>query len=144
MRLGIRNIEYIPAQNVRDYSSLPAGSSVNFSDFLLSDLKKLPFTPETGDFLENWLDDENGKYSDFTFSASVRRNKEEYRDLLQILLRKRHIFKITLVSGISYIVGSQEYRPKFSYADKVSGISSSEFSFTISLKSLHGVLTCSK
>ena len=90
MRLGIRNIEYIPAQNVRDYSSLPAGSSVNFSDFLLSDLKKLPFTPETGDFLENWLDDENGKYSDFTFSASVRRNKEEYRDLLQMLLRKRH------------------------------------------------------
>ena len=88
MRLGIRNIEYIPAQNVRDYSSLPAGSSVNFSDFLLSDLKKLPFTPETGDFLENWLDDENGKYSDFTFSASVRRNKEEYRDLLQMLLRK--------------------------------------------------------
>lgn len=140
MRLGIKEIQYIPAQNVRDYGAVPAGSRINFPDFLLSDLKRLPFTPETGDFHESWLDDENGKYSDFTFSASVRKNKEEFRDVLQELLRRKHIFKITLISGIEYIIGSSEYRPTFTYADLVSGISSSEFSFTISLKSLHGVL----
>lgn len=100
----------------------------------------MPFTPETADLEEQWSDDETGKYSSVSFNGSIRKDKEQYRKLLQSLLGRKCIWKLTLISGVEYIIGSREYVPKFTYSDGVSGLSSSEFSIRIENESIHGLL----
>lgn len=144
MKLGIRSIESIPVENVDDYSFLSPGSKFDFSSFIKGDLTELPFVPDTGSFSETWKSGADGKYSEFTFSATIRRDKEKYRSQLQSLTGRRHIFQITLISGVKYVIGSRESIPTFGWSDVVSGTSSNEFTLEISNNSLHGVLINSK
>lgn len=144
MKLGIKSVEYIQVESVDDYSFLPPGSKFSFSSFIKEDLKELPFVPDTGNFSESWKSGADGKYSEFTFSATIRRDKEEYRSILQSLTGKRHIFQITLISGVKCVIGSRESVPTFGWSDVVSGTSSNEFTIEISNNSLHGVLINSK
>lgn len=140
MKLGVRNIKWIPASDVEDFSTLPPGASFNLAAFLKADLKELPFTPESADISESWRYDDNGKYSEFSFAASIRADREKYRSTLQLLTGKKAIFVIELISGVKYVVGSREYVPTFTFSDGISGISTSGFSINITNKSLHGVL----
>lgn len=144
MKLGIRKIEYVNIESVDDYSYLPAGSSFDFSSFVKGELTELPFVPDNASFNEAWRSDGDGKYSELTFSATIRRDKEKYRNLLQAMTGRRNIFQITLISGVKYVIGSRESVPSFSWADAISGISSNEFTVEISNKSLHGALINSK
>ncbi len=142
MLLGIRKIEYIDSAYVHDYSQVIPGSSINLASYLEAghSLSQLPFTPETGDLQEQWSDDDAGKLSQAIFSASIRRDKDSYRSVLQSLMGRKCIWVVTLISGVQYIIGSKEYIPKFTYSDGVSGLSSSEFSIRIENDSLHGIL----
>lgn len=140
MKLGIRSLSYVAGTKVSDFSMLPPGSRIKFSDFLSGDLVALPFTPETADFSEQWNYDENGEYSEVQFTASVRADKENYRDILRHLSGKNHIYRVELISGVKYIIGSREFMPTFSYSDRVSGNSSNGFTIMISCRSLHGCL----
>ena len=92
---------------------------------------ELPFTPETGDLEETWLDDDGGQHSKVTFNGAIRRNKDTYKSILQRLVGRKCVWKLTLISGKEYIIGSKEYVPKFTYGEGVSGLSSSEFNVTI-------------
>jgi len=140
MKLGIRALRYISAALVGDYSYLAPGSTFNLSGFLSGALSTLPFTPETGDISEKWQYDDNGKYSDFLFSSSIRADRETYRPVLQQLEGQKAIFEIETTDGRKYVIGSKEFIPTFTFSDSVSGQSTSQFSITISLKSLHGAL----
>jgi len=142
MRLGIRKIEYIDSSHLYDYSVLPAGSSLNISSYIKSghSFSELPFTPETGNLDEQWADDDSGQRSNAQFSASIRRNKDAYKSTLQGLVGRKCIWKLTLTSGVEYIIGSPEYIPRFTYSDGVSGQSSSEFTINIENESTHGLL----
>ena len=142
MILGIRKIEYIDSAYVNDYSQVIPGSSINLSSYLVSGhtLSQLPFTQETGDLQESWADDDAGQLSKVTFSASIRRNKDSYRTILQSLLGRKCVWVLTLISGVKYIIGSRQFVPKFTYSDGVSGLSSSEFSIKLENESLHGIL----
>lgn len=142
MMLGIRKIEYIDSAHIHDFSMLNPGSAFDVSSFIHQDhsFAELPFTPETADLEENWSDDEGGAYSSAIFNASIRKNKEQYRSLLQNLLGRKCIWKLTLISGVEYIIGSKEFLPKFTYSDGVSGLSSSEFTIRIENDSTHGIL----
>lgn len=143
MKLGIRNLKYIAATKVSDYSMLPPGSTFNFDSFLSDNLQRLPFTVEAADFTEKWTYDDNGKYSDITFTVPVRAQKDSYRDILQLLTGKKFIFQVELISGIKYIIGSPEFLPTASFTDGISGISSSGFTLNITCRSIHGVLLAS-
>lgn len=143
MKLGIRNLKYILASHVGDYSMLPPGSTFNFDSFRTSGLQQLPFTPEAADFQEEWTYDDNGKYSDVTLTVPIRADKDSYRDILQKLTGKKFIFQVELISGVKYIIGSPEFLPTTSFSDGISGISSSGFTLRITCKSLHGVLLAS-
>lgn len=140
MKLGIRNLKYILASHVGDYSMLPAGSTFNFDSFRTAGLQQLPFTPESADFQEQWRYDENGKYSDVNLTVPIRADKDSYRDTLQQLTGKKFIFQVELISGVKYIIGSPEFLPTVTFSDGISGISSSGFTMNIACKSLHGVL----
>ncbi len=140
MKLGVRAIRYIHASQVEDYSYLPAGSSFTLNSFLRSQLAELPFTPETADITEKWAYGADGKYSECTLAAAIRAGKDSYRQLLQELTGRKYIFEVELISGEKYVIGSLEFPPTFTWADSVSGISSSSFSIQISCKSVHGVL----
>lgn len=139
--LGIRKIEYLDSNNIHDFSMLAPGSSLDVSLFIKDghSFSQLPFTPETGDLEERWSDDETGKLSSVEFNASIRKDKENYRPILQNLFGKKCIWKLTLISGVEYIIGSKEYVPTFTYADGVSGLSSSEFTIRIENESTHGL-----
>lgn len=143
MKLGIRNLKYILATKVSDYSMLPPGSTFNFDSFRSADLQQLPFTPEAADFSEKWHYDDNGKYSDVTLTVPIRADKDSYRDTLQALTGKKFIFQVELVSGVKYIIGSPEFVPTCEFSDGISGISTSGFTLNISCQSLHGVLLAS-
>ncbi len=142
MILGIRKIEYIDSAYVHDFSQVIPGSSIDLASYLVAghSLSQLPFTPETGDLQEQWIDDDAGKLSKASFSASIRRDKENYRSLLQSLMGRKCIWVLTLISGVQYIIGSREFVPKVTYSDGVSGLSSSEFTLRIENESLHGIL----
>lgn len=142
MHLGIRKIEYIDSTSLHDYSMLPPGSRLDISDFIKSGFgfSELPFTPETANLEEQWIDDNNGKHSQVSFSASIRKGKDSHKSLLQSLVGRKCVWKLTLISGLVYIIGSREYVPKFTYSDGVSGLSSSEFNINIDNESLHGLL----
>lgn len=139
MKLGIKKIQYIHRTKVKDFGSLPAGSTVKLDNFLTDSLSDLPFTPEIIDFLENWNIDDNGRFSEVDITSVVRANKDAHRPTLQKLTGNQHIFVLTLLSGLRYIVGTSSEVPTFSWTDKISGISSSEFAIKIHNKSLHGV-----
>ena len=141
MQLGVRKIEHIPADAVHDYSALAPGSSFDLAGFVKSgrSFTELPFLPETADFADKRSFDESGILSKVNFSASIRKNKEQYRSILQKLTGRRNIWRITLISGVKYIIGSPAYVPLFTWDDGVSGISSSEFSLSIECESRHGV-----
>lgn len=142
MMLGIRKIEYIDSAHIYDFSMLPAGSSFDVSAFIHQghSFSELPFTPETAELEENWSDDEAGASSSAIFNASIRKDKEKYRSLLQSLFGRKCIWKLSLISGVEYIIGSKEFIPKFTYTDGVSGLSSSEFTIKIENDSTHGIL----
>ena len=140
MKLGVRSIRYIHGTKVADYSYLRPGSSFTLNNFLKGELTELPFTPETADITENWPYDAHGKRSEFVLAAAIRANKDEYRDVLQELTGRKYIFEVELISGVKYVIGSTEFPPTFTWADNISGISSSGFSFRIECRSLHGVL----
>ncbi len=140
--LGIRKIEYCDSRNLYDYSQLAPGSTVNLDSYLKDgcSFSELPFTAETGDLSERWVDDEGGQRSQVSFSASIRREKELYRSLLNRLRGRKAVWKITLVEGKVYVIGSREFVPQFTWNDGVSGLSSSEFTISIENESLHGIL----
>ncbi len=138
MKLGIKAMRYFPAASCMDYSCLPAGSTINLSSILNGTPKLLPFTPETADLLENWGYDNGGRSSNGQFSAEIRANKEDYRDVLQALTGRQFIFEVETTDGKKYIIGSPGYPPTFTWSDRVSGISKSAFSINISCRSLHG------
>lgn len=140
MKLGVRKIRYIHSSKVADYSYLQPGASFQLNSYLTGELSELPFTPETADISENWLYDGQGKRSEFTLAAVMRAEKDSHRGILQALTGRNHIFEVELISGQKYVIGSLEYPPTFTWADSISGISSSGFSFRIECKSLHGVL----
>ena len=142
MKLGIRKLEYIDTAKIYDYSSLAPGSTLDVRGFIQSGyhFTELPFTPETGDLEEHWQDDDGGQLSNVTFNAAIRRNKDTYKNLLQRLVGRKCVWKMTLISGKEYLIGSKEYVPKFTYGEGVSGLSSSEFNISIERESIHGIL----
>jgi hypothetical protein len=143
MKLGIRSLKYVPLSKVNDYSALPSGSSLPMSNYFSEDPVEMPFTPETADLSEEWHYDENGKYSEFSFSGSVRTDKETHRSLLENLAGKKAVFVIESIEGTVYIIGSRDFVPTFTFTDILSGQSSSEFTIKIENRSLHGVLFAS-
>lgn len=140
MKVGIRKLRYIPISSVGDFSMAPVGGTINLPDFLDGDLIDLPFTPETADLTEEWNYDDNGKYSEASFSAQIRADREKYRPVIQKLAGRKHIFEVERIDGVKCIFGSVEFPPTFTYGDSLSGNSSSAFSIRISLRSLHGIL----
>lgn len=140
--LGIKKIEWIDSKNLHDYSQLAPGSTLNLSNYIKTgcSFSELPFTVETGDLSERWQEDEGGQHSLASFSASIRKDKEMYRLLLNQLRGRKCVWKITLVEGKVYVLGSKEYVPKMTWSDGVSGLSSSEFTISIENDSTHGIL----
>lgn len=140
MKLGIRKIQYVPLSRLSDYSFLPAGGKINFSDYISGDPADLPFINEIAEYNEDWKDDLNGRYSVFSFSGTVRKKKEEIRPIFNKLLLTENVFIITFIDGRKAVIGSLEFIPKFTYSESVSGISKDDLKFSIELESLHGVL----
>jgi hypothetical protein len=142
MKLGIRKIEYIDTSRLYDYSTLAPGSTLDVRNFIQSGyhFTELPFTPETGDLEEHWQDDDGGQFSKISFNAAIRRNKSSYKSTLQQLVGRKCVWKLTLISGLEYLLGSKEFVPKFTYGEGVSGLSSSEFNISIDVESIHGLL----
>lgn len=142
MKLGIAKIEYIDSRSMRDYGAVAPGASIDTGDFILpgESFTELPFTFNTADLEEGWPASKAGKVSEVTFSAAIRAEREKYRPVLQALAGRKCIFRITRVSGERYVVGSRQAVPTFSYTEKLSGISSSEFAISITNSSKHGIL----
>lgn len=138
MKLGISKFEYIDSRSLRDYSGCQPGQSINLSSFIKTGASfvALPFTMETANFSEEW----RGVTSEASFSASVRARREKCRRILQQLKGRKCVFRITRTDGVVMIIGSPEYVPTFSYAETVSGLSSSEFAISVQNTSVHGVL----
>lgn len=140
MKLGIKAMRYFPAAGCMNFGYLPAGSTVDLATVLDGSPQQLPFTPETADLAEEWTYDTGGRSSLAQFSAEIRANREQYRDVLQLLTGRRFLFEVETIDGKRYIIGSPGYPPTFTWSDRVSGISKSAFSINISCRSLHGVL----
>lgn len=140
MKLGVKKIEFIGVDHVSDYSYMPAGSQINLTSCIVSGaLQELEFTQETANLEENWTDDDKGRRSAVKVTGCIRINKEQWFQKVRMMIGKKCIWKIQLVNGQKYVLGSKAYVPNFSFDDSVSGISSSEIGFSIALTSTHGL-----
>ncbi|MBO6168511.1 MAG: hypothetical protein J6O51_00915 [Bacteroidales bacterium] len=144
MKPGVRSIQYAAASSFADFSQLPAGCSIRLSDFLTGSLQNLPFTQDSAHVSEKWSYDENGRSCDFSLTAALRADKDSWRPVLRKMTGKKCIFVITLINGESYVIGSRQYLPTFTFEDGISGVSSDGFTFLISHQSLQGPVMLSQ
>lgn len=140
MKLGIELLEYISTSKCKDWSFARRNQKMNLSTFITGDWNKLEFTPLLLSFEEEWLEDNNGIYSQIAISGTIRfaSKKDTTEAVLTSLLSGGNIFRIKLVSSEVRVIGSVSFVPKFTYKNVEDGITSSEFLISISCKSVHG------
>ena len=140
MRLGIKKIEALSVSRIKDFSFLPDGCKFHLGDYISGTPEELPFIVENVEYNEDWVEDSNGKYSNFSLTGLTRKKKEEVRPIFNRLVSTKNIYIISFIDGQKAVVGSKEFIPKFKFSDSASGISKTDLKFTIELQSLHGVL----
>ena len=142
MKLGIVSLEYIPAANCKSWGFIDRNGSVDVSLFKTGEFTTLDFTELMCSFQEEWIDGPNGKHSEISIAGTIRtRKKSASKVVLKVLLSNNYIYRITAASGEKLLIGSIDFLPKFTFKNIIEGLTTSEYQFSISLKSTSGAIT---
>jgi len=153
MKLGIKKIEYIPVTKVHSWAHVGRNDSINVNAFIDSEYIELEFAPFIGDAFkelkfthltasleEEWVQERAGVISSVSASGAIRANKEQIRKVLAALIVQKNIFRITAINGDKYLIGSVYFTPRVLFNLTISDITTSEYQFTITCKSTHGLV----
>lgn len=140
MKIGLKKLEYLPLESVQDFSFMPRGSKVVLKAFTSELPRLLEGTQESAELSEAWPAGAKGIYSKVQVSISVRQNTSQSRALLDAMVGRRCLFRLTLVDGRAYVIGSREFPPTMTYTSRVSGTSMQEYAVSIACDSVHGML----
>ncbi len=140
MKLGIKKIEYISVNNVHSWAHVGRNDAIAVNNFKDGSFSELKFTDLTASLEEEWLDSPAGIYSNAGVTGVIRANKEQMRDILASLIVKKNIFRVTDMNGQKYLIGSSSFCPRTFFKMVISDITTSEYQFTITCKSTHGIV----
>lgn len=138
MKIGIKKIEFIPAANCRDWSSLPLGNLLNLASYTDSTPINIPFTPGTGEYSSDDSVSSSGAVSTDTIVATIGSARKGNKTSYQRLTRTNNIYILTLMNGNRIVIGSIGYPAKFRFSSQTAGFSSSGFNINISCSSKNG------
>lgn len=140
MKLGIKKIEAISAENCIDWSFVAKGGKINLPSLITGNMTDIPFTGETAEFSAQWTKNSYGMVCKITLSASARKNVENNGTLFSAMLNRNLIFRLTTVAGLKYVIGTKEYPAHLNYDLSISGIKTAEQTFVISCDTPQGLL----
>jgi len=140
MKLAIKKIQYIPVSSVQNWGHLGKSSYLKVSSFISGTWTDLAFTPLSASLTEEWIDSSAGVYSQVTLSGNIRANKSAFVSILSALVANKNIFKVTTIEGPIYIIGSVDTPGKFLPKLIITELTTSEYQFTITCKSRHGLI----
>ncbi len=140
MKLAIKKIEYISSKKIHSWAHVGRNDAIAVNNFIDGSFSELKFTHLTAALEEEWIDDTAGVYSKVGVSGIIRANKEEMRTILSRLIIEKNIYRVTAMDGVKYIVGSLSFCPKTLFKMIISDLTTSEYQFTISCKSIHGLV----
>lgn len=140
MKLSIKKIEYIPVARIFSWSHVGRNDSLKVSNFIDGPYNQLKFTDLSASMEEEWIESVSGIYSQVKVNGVIRADKQAMRDILSSLLMTKNIFRVTDMSGQKYIIGSVEFTPKTLFKLIISELTTSEYQFTITCKSPHGIV----
>ncbi len=140
MKVAIKKIEYMPVARIFSWSHVGRNDSLNVSNFVDGPYNELKFTPLSASLEEEWMESTSGNYSQVKVSGVIRADKMAMRNILSSLVVTRNIFRITCVNEQKYVVGSLDFTPKTLFKLIISELTTSEYQFTITCKSPHGIV----
>lgn len=120
MKLGIKKIEFREKN-----SSLP--------------FSKLNIVHLSGTLEEKWTGEMAGKLSTATISAEVRNSSRVNDAVLLSLVRKWHVYQLTDMQGIAYIIGDDEYMPEVTLTRSIAKFNPNGYKINITYKSISGL-----
>lgn len=140
MKIGIKKIESIPTSKVKNWGFVEKNAEIKLSPFIDGSFSEIQFTEGTATLQEEWIENPAGLYSETAVNSSVRLKAKEMEPVLSSLMISENIYRITTLNNDKFVIGSIDFKPKLTYKREISGISSSEIIFTITCKSLHGLI----
>lgn len=138
MKIGIKKIELIPADQCRDWSSLPLGNLLrlsSYTDFVPIDI---PFTPGTAEYSSSDGTTSAGIVSTDTITATIGFARKGNKTFFQRLTRTKNVYIITLMNDNRIVIGSIGFPASFGFSNNTSGFSSSGFDININCSSKNG------
>lgn len=141
MKIGIKKIEYISTSKIKNWSYLGRNARTKIQNLLEGTPSELTFTQGTASLEEEWLDDPGGMYSQVAANGTIRASAKEMAPILSSGITGKNIYRITTMEDEKLIVGSLDFVPKFTFKRIVDGLTTSEYQFSISCRSPHGLIT---
>lgn len=140
MKLAIKKIEFIPCSRIHSWSHVGRNDAISVTTFVDGPFQDLKFTELTASLEEEWIDSPSGIYSNAKTTGIIRANKEQIRSILSYLVMSKNVFRITTMEDVKYMVGSLDFTPKTLFKLVIAELTTSEYQFTISCKSAHGLV----
>lgn len=130
----------MPINNVYSWSHVGRNDSILLNNFIDGEFNELKFTPLTASLEEEWIESQSGTYSQVKITGVTRTEKDNMRKILSSLVISKNIFRITDMDNNKYVVGSVDFSPKTVFKLIISELTTSEYQFTITCKSRHGII----
>jgi hypothetical protein len=140
MKIGIKKIENISATKIKNWGYLPRNTTTNLLPLITGPFSEILFTGETASLEEEWIESPAGLYSQVTVNGSVRLKAKEMQTVLPMVMSSENIYRVTTLENERLIIGSLDFKPRLTFKRAISWITTSEFVFTITCKSLHGLI----
>lgn len=141
MKIGIKKIESISTTKIKNWGFLSRSSTAKLSPYINGTFSELTFTEGTASLEEEWIEDTVGVFSQVTASGTVRLSAKQMAPILAATMMSKNIFRLTTMDNEKLIIGSLDFVPKLIYKRSISGVTTSEYQFTITCKSPHGLIT---
>lgn len=141
MKIGIKKIESISTLKIKNWGFLSRSSTAKLSPYINGTFSELIFTEGTASLEEEWIEDTAGVFSQVTASGTVRLSAKQMAPILVSAMMSKNIFRLTTMDNEKLFIGSLDFVPKLIYKRSISGVTTSEYQFTITCKSPHGLIT---
>lgn len=137
---GIQSIEYIPSSNL----SLPSflSGEIDIAPYLNGDFTKLDISPGAGPLKGDNKETSAGNYLAVTLPFAIADVTPENDQLLHLLSRRPHAFRIKDVSGRTFLIGAQGIKVEvdFTLETGKAGKGLRGYNCKLTTKALNGLL----
>lgn len=138
MKIGLKKLEVVELSGVKDFSFFSPGSTIPIAQFITGKREDIHFTPGTGTYEENWMEDTGGMLCEISISVINRQQKDDVDNKMIKAQFYNKVAIATLMDGRVKIVGSTAFPAKMTISNSISSFDTSDKTCNISNRSPHG------